>query len=122
MSLFEQIGEEVVADVISRFYDQAFLDPLIGHFFFRIDKEQLITKQIEFSISLLGGPRSFLDKNLKRVHGALQIRSAHFLRRQMLFKEILQKSSLTVNQQRQWLALENRLKPLIVNSHGTCHD
>lgn len=120
MSLFEDIGLETISDIIRKFYDRAFVDPMIGHFFFNVEKEAIIKKQIEFSASLLGGPRSFLDKNLRKVHGALHIRRPHFMRRQVLFSEILRESPLTKEQQEQWLALEERLKPLIINSPGTC--
>ena len=53
-TLFEQIGETNIRKIIEDFYDKAFMDPLISHFFFSKDKRRLIEMQVVFSAILLG--------------------------------------------------------------------
>ena len=103
MNLFNQIGEKKISAIIRDFYDAAFLDPIIGHFFFHHDKEDLIRKQVAFSIGLLGGPKTNFGRSIDAAHRQLNINKAHFGRRQVLFAEILKKHEVEEGLAEEWL-------------------
>jgi len=117
MTLYDEIGAEFISKAIREFYSQAVNDPIIGHFFFNVDVEQLISKQIEFTSRLLGYKDSELAKSrpLKSVHQPLKIRGPHFARRQVLMSSVLDNLGLDSKLKKQWLDLEAQLKPLIVS-------
>lgn len=114
MSLYEEIGEKALSEVITEFYKRAFNDPIIGHFFFNFDRLTLTRQQIDFARALLGGPNRYQGKPLRKAHRPFMIRQPHFGRRQVLMKEVLEESALAQNLQAAWLAKEERLKPLIL--------
>lgn len=113
-SLYDRLGEKKLRDVITEFYKRATQDGIIGHFFFNIDHQQLVEKQIAFSKALLGGPSNYQGKGLRAAHQGISVRPAHFDRRQRIMQAVLQELSVDEEIARQWLALEHRLRPLVV--------
>lgn len=114
-SLFDQISAPFVARAVQEFYDRAFEDPIIGHFFFHKDKAHLVAQQTIFVSRMLGSEdHSYTGKPLREIHFPLAIRRPHFDRRQMLMREVLTELQLSPNLAEQWLALENRLRSQIV--------
>jgi truncated hemoglobin YjbI len=114
-SLYEQIGESRIKDVIRDFYVRAFNDPIIGHFFFGKNHDELVEKQSQFAIALLGGPRNYSGRPLAPVHHGLGIRLPHFGRRQLLMAEVLKSHQIEQHLANGWLDLEDQLRPLIVD-------
>ena len=120
-SLYEQIGESRIKSVIRDFYVRAFTDPIIGHFFFGKNHDELVAKQSQFAIALLGGPRSYAGRPLAPVHHGLGIRLPHFGRRQLLMGEVLKEHGIDPHLAYAWLDLEDQLRPLIVeNGQASC--
>lgn len=113
-SLFEQIGEPFIQQAIKAFYDRAFADPIIGHFFFGKDHNDLTKKQVDFTIALLGGENRYQGKNLAAAHKDLILREPHFNRRQILMKEVLAELQLDPILAKSWLKLEERLQDQII--------
>ncbi|MBP9706386.1 MAG: group 1 truncated hemoglobin [Oligoflexales bacterium] len=113
-SLYKKIGTEMIAKIISDFYEQAFVDPIIGHFFFNKDQQSLILKQINFTEALLGADTMYLGQPLLKVHKELAIRRPHFMRRQLLMQQVMQKYGLEANLVLAWLEKENQLQSLIL--------
>lgn len=121
-TLFEQIGETNIRKVIEDFYDKAFLDPLISHFFFSKDKMRLIEMQIVFSAILLGSKtHQYEGKPMQKAHSGLPFKNVHFDRRQVLMAESLKKMKVPESLANQWLELEERFRPLIVKDSGNCN-
>lgn len=117
MDLYEKIGEEFISQAIREFYKRVFVDPMIGYFFFKSDQEQLIQKQILFVCSMLGSTEhSYSGLPLQKAHGSLNIRPAHFMRRQQILKEVLADLDLAENLSAEWLKREKKLKSLIVKA------
>lgn len=114
MKLFDEIGEEKIKQVVRSFYDRAIHDPMIGYFFTNKDHEHLIEQQTAFTIGLLGGPRRYKGRPILSVHQPLGIRAGHFGRRQIILEEILVESGISEPLRKQWLALENQLKSMIL--------
>ncbi len=113
-SLYHQLGEDLIIQVITEFYHRAFEDRMIGHFFFNKDKDDITKKQIAFAIAMLGGPRHYKGKSLPQAHDPLAIRPPHFGRRQVLMGEVLQDLKVPHNLAQSWLDLEAELKPIIL--------
>lgn len=113
-SLYERIGGELVREAITEFYRRVETDGIIGHFFFGKDVRDITQKQIAFATAMLGGPRGYKGKPLGAAHGDLDLRAPHFDRRQVLMGEVLEEMGLSLELREAWLALEEKLRPLIV--------
>ena len=122
LSLYERISEATLVAAITRFYELAFIDPLIGHFFFGRDRGHLTRQQIDFARSLLGGPTRYQGKPLLHAHRPLPIRPPHFARRQVLMAEVLDELGVDPDIKREWLAREESLRPLIMSSSAHCRN
>ena len=113
-TLFEKIGEDFIKQA-RKFYHRAFRDPIIGHFFFNKNHQELVAKQIEFTYSFLGSKQHlYRGLPLKKAHQGLAINKAHFLRRQVLLEEVLLEMGLSKELTKQWLQKEKNLMGLIV--------
>ncbi len=122
LSLYEQIGAETIAQVIIEFYQRAFADPLIGHFFHRVNRAHIVSQQIVFSSCMLGAKeQSYQGKSLREAHHRLPLNEVHFRRRQKLLQEVLGESTIAPSLATQWLSLEEKLKGLIINTSTPCN-
>ena len=120
-SIYQQIGKEQISKVIHTFYERAFIDPLIGHFFFKHSHDDLVEKQITFSSKLLGAESiEYTGKPLTVAHNRMPLTNVHFNRRQTLMKEVLEEAEIDEKAVEGWLAAEERLRNLIVNSLTNC--
>ena len=120
--IYDEVGEQFIQRAIAEFYKRAVKDPIIGHFFFHSDIEQLIVKQSTFTARLLGSKKhTYRGKPLVKAHSQLPLTRVHFARRQVLMGEVLSDLGLTEHLCKEWLGLEEDLKPLIINSHSPCH-
>ena len=63
---------------MSAFYDKAIESPLLSPYFEKIDMPRLIDHQTKFMSSLMGGPASFSNEELERVHRHLDINEQEF--------------------------------------------
>ena len=122
MSLHEQIGDELIREAISRFYDRAFSDLFIGFIFSKFDKNHLIEMQILFATAMLGGPKNYRGKPLKAAHMKLPLKGPHFDRRQVIMREVLEELNLDKKLVDQWMELEEGLRPLIISDKAPCSE
>lgn len=122
MSLYEQVveslGQDKIPEIVRSFYERAFFDGIIGHFFIHHDHQSLIEKQTNFTVAMLGGPTTYNGRPLAPIHKNLKIKPAHFGRRQKLMQEVLEEFALPQQVIESWLALEEKLRPLIVQRPG----
>lgn len=119
-SLYDKIGAEKINQVITEFYDRAFRDAMIGYLFWSFSKEQLISQQIQFSYSLLGGPSAYRGRPLGSVHSKLGLRSGHFGRRQVIMAEVLRDLKVPEDLSSGWLEKEQKLRPVILSTSQSC--
>ncbi len=112
-SLYKILGKELISKVIISFYDKVFVDPLISHFFFSVDRARLVASQIQFTQSLLGGPATYKGLSLQKAHEGLQIRQAHLSRRQKILEETMKELGVSPELATAWLELEKRVLHLI---------
>ena len=79
LSLFEKYGGFAsVSKVVFAFYDKAIDSDVIGPYFEDVDMRQLVDHQTKFIASIMGGPASYTDDALRRVHANLGIDRASF--------------------------------------------
>ncbi|GLQ06744.1 group 1 truncated hemoglobin [Sneathiella chinensis] len=77
--MFEKYGGfSSVSRVVLSFYDTLLDSDDVGPFFDDVDMGRLVDHQTKFIASLLGGPSSYTDEQLKQIHAGLNIRDTHF--------------------------------------------
>ena len=96
-SMFRRVGGFAqVRKIVSELYDRI-LDSDLQRFFDGIDVRRLIDHQTKFIASVMGGPASFSDEHLVRVHKHLGITPADFALMAELFRETLEDFGLDVS-------------------------
>lgn len=78
-TLFEKYGGfSAVSKIVLDFYDVLLDSEEVGPFFDDVDMARLIDHQTKFIASLLGGPASYTDEQLYRLHERLNLKDRHF--------------------------------------------
>ncbi|MHC5029189.1 MAG: group I truncated hemoglobin [Planctomycetota bacterium] len=78
-ALYDQLGGfSAVRKLVSDFYDRVLYDEELAPFFVDVAMADLIDHQTKFWATLLGGPASYTQDQLKRVHATMGIRDRHF--------------------------------------------
>ena len=78
-TLFEKYGGfSAVSKIVLDFYDVLLDSDEVGPFFDDVDMPRLIDHQTKFIASLLGGPASYTDEQLHRLHERLKLQDRHF--------------------------------------------
>ena len=78
-TLFEKYGGfSQISKVVLSFYDRLLDDDDIGPFFDEVDMTKMVDHQTKFIASLLGGPASYTDNQLRQLHARLDIKNSHF--------------------------------------------
>lgn len=124
-TIYERLGPAKIGQVIQEFYDRAFVDPIIGHFFHNSDKAKIARLQTSFASAMLGGPDGYRGLSLHEAHLPFQIRNVHFNRRQILMGEVLGdvlEMDSYADCVAQWLKLEEKLRSRITNAPGGCQN
>ncbi|MBT5051377.1 MAG: group 1 truncated hemoglobin [Rhodospirillaceae bacterium] len=90
-SMFHRYGGFAsVSKVVSAFYDKALDSPLLAPYFENVEMSKQIEHQTKFIASLMGGPASYSNEELERVHSRLNINEAEFQEMVALLKETLE--------------------------------
>lgn len=89
-SLFEQYGGFArISKVVLEFYDRLLDDDELAPFFEHIDMTRIVDHQTKFITTLLGGPASYTDEQLRHAHKHLAIADRHFDRLKAVLAETL---------------------------------
>lgn len=89
-SMFDKYGGFAsVSKIVSAFYDKAVDSDIIGPYFDDIDMRAQIDHQTKFISSLMGGPASYSDEALHKVHAHLNIDRESFQEMGALLRETL---------------------------------
>ncbi|MCP1335558.1 group I truncated hemoglobin [Futiania mangrovi] len=79
-----------VSRMVMSFYDRVGESDLLAPYFEEIDMARLIDHQTKFFASMMGGPASFNDETLRRVHARLGISGEAFDEMAVLLRETLE--------------------------------
>jgi len=89
-TLFEKYGGfAVISRIVHSYYNKVLDSDQIGDYFENLDMKPLIEHQTKFVASLMGGPASFTNETLKRVHAGLSISREDFDEVANLLRETL---------------------------------
>ncbi len=116
-TIFEECGGfATVRRIVSAFYARVLGSPCLGRYFEKVDMPTLVDHQTQFICSVMGGPASFSDQHLERVHAPLRISRAEFAEMVGLLRETLEEFELDEADIDQVEADLKRHEPLIVQS------
>ena len=77
-TMFERYGGFTsISRIVSAFYDRV-LESSIAHYFDGTDMRQLVDHQTKFIATLMGGPTSYADEALRRLHSHLNVDQESF--------------------------------------------
>lgn len=90
-TMFERYGGFAqVSRVVMSFYNKILSSTLLAPYFSHTDMKRLIDHQTKFVASLMGGPASYSNEHLERVHAHLGITESAFQESISLMKETLE--------------------------------
>ncbi len=89
-TLFEKYGGfSFVSKIVLDLYDRLLDDDDIGPFFDDIEMARIVDHQTKFISSLMGGPASYTDDQIEKMHARVSVTHAHFDRLQDILRETL---------------------------------
>lgn len=113
-SLFEKYGGfSVVSKIVLDLYDRLLDDDDVGPFFDEIDMARIVDHQTKFVSSLMGGPASYSDEQIRRMHAHLEIHQLHFDKLQLLLRATLADHGVTPEDQEAILAAFEARRALV---------
>jgi len=90
-TIFERYGGfSTVSQVVMSFYDKVLDSPATSPYFSGVDMKRLIDHQTKFFAALMGGPASYSNDHLEKVHARLGITEAAFLEALVMMKDTLE--------------------------------
>lgn len=90
-TIFQRYGGFAnVSKVVMSFYDKVLDSPITSPYFASTDMKRQIDHQTKFIASLMGGPASYSDEHLERIHNHLGINEPAFAEIVNLLSEALE--------------------------------
>ena len=90
-TIFQRYGGFAnVSKVVMSFYDKVLDSPIASPYFANTNMKRLIDHQTKFIAQVMGGPASYTDEQLERVHDHLGITEVVFLETIELLTETLE--------------------------------
>jgi hemoglobin len=83
-------GFGTVSKVVLEFYDRVGDSEILAPYFANTDMRTLVDHQTKFIASLMGGPISYTDETIRRVHAHLAITEAAFEEMRSILEETLE--------------------------------
>jgi hemoglobin len=118
-TIFERAGGfATVRRVVSSFYERVLESPALGPYFEHVDMRRQIDHQTKFVTSVMGGPASYTDDHLRRVHRNMSISHAEFVELVGYLREALENHDVPAEDVDEVIrAIESR-EPVIVTGTG----
>ena len=90
-SLFEKYGGFAsVSRIVSTFYDRVLESPGLAPYFDGIDMRRMVDHQTKFIAQVMGGPASYSNDQLQRVHAPHRIDQRSFEEMALVLQETLE--------------------------------
>lgn len=90
-TIFDRYGGfAFISRVVLSFYDRILDSPVTSPYFVDIDMRRLIDHQTRFIATVMGGPASYSNDHLERVHARHGVTEAAFLEMVTLLRETLE--------------------------------
>ncbi len=95
-TIYEKYGGfSTVSRIVMDLYDRLLDDDDIGPFFEDVEMSRVIDHQTKFVASLMGGPASYSDDQIRKMHDHLPIADGHFARLREILSETLRDHGIT---------------------------
>jgi hemoglobin len=107
-------GFASVSRIVLDFYDRILDDDELGAFFDDVDMTRIVDHQTKFIATLLGGPASYTDEQIRALHRHLAITDQHFDRLKVLLAETLADHGLAADDVAHVIAGFERRRGLVV--------
>lgn len=89
-TLFEKYGGfSAVSRIVLDLYDRLLDDDEVGPFFDEVEMSRIVDHQTKFVSTLMGGPASYTDDQIAKMHKHLTIHGPHFDRLKEILKQTL---------------------------------
>jgi hemoglobin len=89
-TVFERYGGFArISKIVLDFYERLLDDDDLGPFFEEIDMGRIVDHQTKFIATVLGGPASYTDEQIRQMHRHLAIGPVHFERLKVVLAETL---------------------------------
>jgi hemoglobin len=89
-TLFQKYGGfSSISKIVLSLYDRLLDDDDVGPFFDEVEMNRIVDHQTKFVSSLLGGPASYTDDQIQKMHSHLTILDDHFDTLKDILKETL---------------------------------
>jgi hemoglobin len=90
-TIFDRYGGfRKISKIVISFYEKITTSPITQRYFDGINMKRLIDHQTKFVSSMMGGPASYTNEHLERVHASLGITEEAFYEAVDLFKDTLE--------------------------------
>ncbi len=90
-TIFDRYGGFAkISRIVMSFYDKMTSSPITKKYFENTNMKRLIDHQTKFTAAMMGGPVSYTNEHLERVHAHLGISDAAFMESVDLLKETLE--------------------------------
>lgn len=94
-TLFDKYGGfAAISKIVHAFYEKAIDSDVIGPYFDDVDMRALVDHQTKFIASVMGGPASYSDEVLRKVHAPHNIDQAAFREMARLLRETLEQNGV----------------------------
>lgn len=114
-SLFEKYGGfSVISKIVLDLYDRLLDDDDVGPFFDEVEMARIVDHQTKFVSSLMGGPASYTDDQIEKMHARLTITNAHFDTLQGILRQTLLDHSVSDEDAEAIIALFEERRKLVV--------
>ncbi len=118
-TLFERYGGfAAVSKIVMAFYERLLDDDQVGPYFEDVDLPRLMDHQTKFISTLMGGPASFSDEHLRRVHAQYRISAADFERTNDILASVLLDCGMDEDDVERVMSEFGRRAPSIVDPAG----
>lgn len=113
--LFDRLGGmERASKIVLALYDRVLASPVLEPYFRETDMRRLVEHQAKFLASVMGGPPSHTDEELKVIHAGLAIDHAAFKEMLAQLRAVLESEGLATGDVEFVLAAYRRREPCIV--------
>ena len=119
-TLFKRYGGFAkISQIVSDFYGRVMDEDNLRSYFAGVDMARQIDHQTKFIAYLMGGPASFTDEHLARVHDRLNIDEASFNELSLVLRETLEDHGLDDTDVGQVMSEFTKRKRLVVKEAAT---
>jgi hemoglobin len=115
-TLFDKYGGfSSISRIVMDLYDRLLEDDEVGPFFDDVDMARIVDHQTKFLSSLMGGPASYTDKQIEKLHAHLAIASRHFEQLAVILRETLLDHNVSEEDTETIVAIFTNSRDLVVN-------